>query len=76
MGQIEDEPNDDLLEAVKRVITGQSNDQVIPVLLVAIARALVIDADGDPERLEQLGEKFCALLSDSARDMMETGVLH
>ena len=46
------EPDKPLLDAVKAVITGKSNEEVIPVLIVASARALALEANGDPEMNE------------------------
>jgi hypothetical protein len=43
------EPDEPLLDAVKALVTGKSNEDVIPVLIVASARALALEANGDPE---------------------------
>ncbi len=65
-----------LMEAIGKVIVGQATDELIPVLIVASARTLALEADGDAARLEALGEKFCRLLQDTAEDMLVKGKVH
>ena len=43
------EPDEPLLDAAKAVITGKSNEEVIPVLIVASAQAVALEANGDLE---------------------------
>ncbi len=65
-----------MLRALTKVFVGKPIDEIIPVLIVASARALVIEADGDEERLETLGERFCNMMQETAEDMLAKGKVH
>ena len=70
---VEDEA---LFKAVSKVLTNQPIDEVIPVLVVATARAMVLEADGDRERLQDLGARFCSLLAKTTLDMFDEETVH
>ena len=65
------EPDEPLFEELKKILTGLDNDDVIPVLIVAAARALVLMADGDSFRLDAGIAKFHALMNEQAQEMFK-----
>ena len=65
-----------LLKAIGKIVTGAPTDQLMPVLIVVLARVLVLEADGDHDKLESLGIKFCDLLAKTATDMMDERSVH
>ena len=71
-----DRNDETMLKKIEKIFHNKTSEEVIPVLIVASARALVLDADGDADKLEALGEKFCALLADTATDMMGKESVH
>lgn len=48
-------------------------DEVMPVLITAVARALVIEADGDTVKISLLVAKFYAILTDQITSMLDEG---
>jgi hypothetical protein len=61
---------EDLLEAVAKVLAGKPIDEVAPVLVVAVARVLLIDSGGDPDKTAFLIAKFLDRLAHTVQDMM------
>jgi hypothetical protein len=66
--------NDKLVKDLERVIGGKPIDDVAPLLVVAVARLLFIDAGGDKERMAFLVAKFLHHLSNAINDMWEEEV--
>ena len=60
----------DLFYAISEVLSAQPVEEVIPVLITASARALIMDANGDLNALEKQFNKFCALVHAMIGDMM------
>jgi len=63
----------ELIEALETALGGKPLDEVAPALVVAVARALVIDANGDMDRLNGLTLKFIHHLHLQIIDMLEPG---
>ena len=53
-----DAVSDALFDGMKTLLDGKPLDAVAPVLMVAVARALWIDAGGDPDKARGLTMKF------------------
>ena len=68
-----DEP---LMAAMANLIHGKTVDKVIPVLIVASARALSQASMGDNDRLEDMGVRFCDMVADLATEMLAKEKLH
>jgi len=62
--------DDNLLYQLGQLLNGQSIENVVPVLIVAAARALAAEAGGDEDKLGRLLNKFDDLLADQAFDML------
>lgn len=62
----------ELFDKMANVMTGQDNETLVPILITASARALVIEAGGDIDKLSTLLLKFCRLVQNEASDMLET----
>jgi hypothetical protein len=62
----------ELFDKMANVMTGQDNETLVPILITASARALVLEADGDIDKLSTLLIKFCRLVQNEASDMLET----
>jgi hypothetical protein len=60
----------DMFFAISELLHAQPVDEVIPVLITASARALIVDANGDLDKLENNFNKFCSLVHSSMGDMM------
>ena len=58
-----------MVEKLESVIGGKPIDEIAPLLVVAVARMLFIDADGDPVKLNFLTIKFIQHLGDALNDM-------
>ena len=68
--------SDRLFEAMAAVLEGQLNDDVIPILITASARALVTGAGGEPSELSKLLLKFCFLVQGEAVEMLRRDSLN
>ena len=64
-----------LVKDLEKVLGSRPIDEIAPLLIVAVARLLVIDADHDPERLGFLIAKFLSHLTATVNDMIEDGDL-
>jgi hypothetical protein len=60
-----------IFHEIASAIDDKPIDEVMPVLITASARLLVIQADGDMNRLSTLLLKFCRIVQNEAADMME-----
>jgi hypothetical protein len=65
------DPRDKLYENVSRVLTYQPVDDVIPVLITAIARCLVDWSEGDEGELQKAYARFSNLLCRQIEDMVD-----
>jgi hypothetical protein len=61
------------MNALQRLFTGKPIDEVAPMLVVTVARALVIEAAGDRQKLVNLVDKFVFHLSDMVGEMATEG---
>lgn len=61
------------MKEMERVLGGKPIDEVAPILVVAVARALVLEANGDVEELRFLVSKFSVHLVNAVNDMMHEG---
>lgn len=61
-----------LANALGALLAGKPVEQVVPILIVAAARALMLEADGDEAKLARMLNKFDELLADEAFDMMNS----
>jgi hypothetical protein len=61
----------DLFNVMSELLHHQSVDDVMPVLITASARALVMDAEGDIKKLAISHLQFCTLLQEQINDMWE-----
>jgi hypothetical protein len=59
-----------LLTQIGKVLHRQELNDVMPALITACAGALIYDADGDLDRLEQVYQKFCVCLRVQVGEMM------
>ena len=59
-----------LANAFGALLAGKPVEQVVPILIVATARALMLEADGDEAKLGRMLSKFDELLADQAFDML------
>ena len=55
---------------ISRLLHRQPVDDVMPVLITAVARAIVIDAQGDIDKLDQSFTKFVRLTQGQIGDMI------
>lgn len=62
---------DKMVSGLSRVLAGRPIDEVAPVLVVAVARTLVIDAGGDEQKLGELVGKFNWHLMQTISDMIK-----
>lgn len=60
-----------LANALGALLAGKPVEQVVPILIVAAARALMLGADGDEAKLDRMLKRFDELLADEAFDMMK-----
>jgi hypothetical protein len=63
-------PKDDLFNKISALLNRQPTDDVIPILITAAARALVIDANGDLDKLRRQYDKFCTMTAAQVTDML------
>ena len=63
--------NDALFEGMSKLLNAYPVDEVIPVLITAAARSLILDANGDLDVLRAQLPRFCRILHDQVLDMME-----
>jgi hypothetical protein len=61
---------DELFYAVGKLLYRKDIDEVMPVLITAVARALVLDANGDMEKLERQFYRFAELVRSQTADMI------
>jgi hypothetical protein len=66
---ITDNNDDELFRALGAVLNGRPIDAVIPALIVAVARALSTEANGDVAQLARMLIRFNKLVADQAFDM-------
>jgi hypothetical protein len=66
-----DAAKDDLFEEMAQLLHEKRTDEVVPVLITAAARALVIESRGELDRLSTLLIRFCRLLENEAADMIQ-----
>jgi len=62
---------DKLFKDVAELFHGKSVTDVIPILVVASARALTLDAGIDMEKLSRNYSRFCDLLRDQITEMVD-----
>ena len=60
----------DLFSKLAKLLERQPEDDVIPLLITACARALIQDADGDLDKLTRQLVRFNIILTGQVRDMM------
>jgi hypothetical protein len=60
-----------LIHDLEKVIGGKPIEDIAPLLVVAVARMLVIDAKGDTSKLTILVSKFVDHLTTTISDMVE-----
>jgi hypothetical protein len=65
----EERENKKIMAGLSRVLGGKPIDLVAPALVVAAARALVVEADNDPEKLAFLTFKFIHHLGETLAQM-------
>ena len=65
----QDQPDEPIFREFERYLKGVPNDEVIPVLIIAAARSLVIEADGDAGRLLAGIHKFHVIMAEQAHQM-------
>lgn len=65
------EPYEQLALDIGRMLDKQSTGDIIPVLIVLSARALLDDAEGDLEAMEARHKKFCELLQKEMMRMLD-----
>ena len=65
----QDQPDEPAFREFERYLKGVPNDEVIPVLIIAAARSLVIEADGDVGKLLASIHKFSVILAEQARQL-------
>jgi len=66
--------NDDaLFDEARKLFDQKPIKDVMPVLITAVARALVLDAGGDTVQLALLTAKFYAILVNQMDDMLNEG---
>lgn len=63
-------PNDELFNGISKLLYGKPIDAVAPVLVVAVARVLMLDGEGDPQKTAMLIAKFMDRLTNVIHDMM------
>ena len=61
---------DELFRTFGELLYGKPIEMVIPILIVAAARALAIEFDGDEDKLSRRLGKFGELLAGEAFDML------
>lgn len=59
-----------IFDGMSQLIAGQTIETVAPVLVVAVARVLVLDAGSDKERTALNVAKFIYRLTDVVNDML------
>jgi hypothetical protein len=64
-----DNDDDELFRLLGAILNGRPVDEVIPVLIVAAARAVVEDAGDDPDKLRTAIFKFNRLMAEEALEM-------
>ena len=67
MADADDEP---LYRELGALLDGQPIHDVAPALVIAAARVLATEADGDVNKLVSLVRKFSNLLAEQALDML------
>ena len=65
-----DADGEPLYRELGALLDGQPIHDVAPVLVIAAARALATEADGDADKLVFLVRKFSNLLAEQALDML------
>lgn len=65
-----DADEDELFYMVREFLNGKPIEAVVPILIVAAARALSLGADGDEAKLGRLLSRFDELLIDQAFEML------
>jgi len=68
-----DRISDQMLKDLEKVIGDKPIEDVAPLLIVAVARLLVIDAGGDKSKLTLLLAKFLGHLMETIHDMVGEG---
>jgi hypothetical protein len=66
-----DKPNDEMFKALDQVLRGKPIDDVAPLLVIAVARMLVIDAEGDNAKLAMLTAKFMFHMTEAMEEMVQ-----
>jgi hypothetical protein len=64
---------DQMIHDLEKVIGGKPIEDIAPLLVVAVARMLVIDAEGDTSKLAMLLAKFLEHLTATISDMIGEG---
>jgi hypothetical protein len=62
-------PRDEMLTKIAEILDGQPLTEVGPVLVVAVARVLMIDAGDDPFKAKVSIMQFMNLLTQTLSDM-------
>ena len=65
----QDQPDEPAFREFERYLKGVPNDELIPVLIIAAARSLVIEADGDVGELVASIHKFHVIMAEQAHQM-------
>lgn len=63
--------SEEIIKAMGALLDGQPTQEVVPALVVASARALAGEADGNIDTLSTLLLRFCRLVENEAADMVE-----
>jgi hypothetical protein len=64
-------PQEQLIHDLEKVIGGKPIEDIAPLLIVAVARLLVIDAEGDTSKLAVLVSRFMNHLTATISGMIE-----
>jgi hypothetical protein len=67
----EERETEKIMAGLSRVLGGKPIDLVAPALVVAVARALYVEADSDPEKLSFLMFKFIGHLGETVSQMAD-----
>jgi hypothetical protein len=61
----------EIMDGIAKVIIDKPIDEVAPVLVVAVARVLMIDGEGDKDKVAFSVAKFLSRLTETLNDMWE-----
>ena len=65
--------NEPLFKALEALLHDHANDEVVPLLVVAAARAIVVEANGDFDKMSTFLLKFFTLTLNQATEMFNDG---